>query len=194
MQTRFTIGFVAITAGALVAIGAARQTVGAAAPKAVQAAPAAQQAALQPPAKPGEKLETPPPPFSEGIYPCSNCHKLIEPNRKRRTLEFHTEIVLKHDEEHRWCLDCHDANDRDVLHLANGDKLPFEESYLLCGQCHGEKLRDWRVGVHGRRVGNWNGQKQYLLCVNCHWPHEPRFKPLEPKPAPKRPTRPGGGN
>ena len=52
----------------------------------------------------------------------------------------HTDIVLKHDEEHRWCLDCHDADDRDLLHLASGERVPFDESYRLCGQCHGEKL------------------------------------------------------
>ena len=65
--------------------------------------------------------------------------------------------------------------------------MPFEESYRLCGQCHGEKFRDWRAGVHGRRTGYWNGHKQYLLCAHCHNPHQPRFKPLAPKPAPRRP-------
>ena len=37
--------------------------------------------------------------------------------------------------------------------------MSFAESYVLCGQCHGEKLRDWRAGVHGRRTGQWNGHK-----------------------------------
>ncbi|HXK06802.1 MAG TPA: hypothetical protein VMS37_30690 [Verrucomicrobiae bacterium] len=139
-----------------------------------------------------EKLELPPPPFSEGIYPCSNCHAAMPVDRKRRELTMmHTDIVLKHDEEHRWCLDCHDATNRDQLHLASGEPVPFEESYRLCGQCHGEKLRDWRAGVHGRRTGNWNGEKQYLLCVHCHSPHQPRFKAIAPKPAPKKPQHPG---
>jgi hypothetical protein len=138
----------------------------------------------------GETLEVPPPPFSDGIYPCNTCHDTLKPNPERRALEFHDEIQLKHDEQHRWCLDCHDAANRDVLHLASGAKLPFEESYMLCGQCHGEKLRDWRAGVHGRRTGQWNGHKTYLLCVHCHSPHQPHFKPLAPKPAPKPPARP----
>ena len=111
-------------------------------------------------------------------------------NRTRRALtDMHTDIVLKHDEEHRWCLDCHDAENRDVLHLAGGEHVPFEESYRLCGQCHGEKLRDWRAGVHGRRSGDWNGHKTYLLCAHCHNPHQPRFAPLAPKPAPVRAGR-----
>lgn len=101
----------------------------------------------------------------------------------------HEDIVLQHDEAHRWCLDCHDADNRDVLHLASGEPVPFAESYRLCGQCHGEKYRDWRAGVHGRRVGEWNGHKRYLLCAHCHNPHQPRFRALEPKPAPRKPER-----
>ena len=138
-----------------------------------------------------EHLEVPPPPFSEGIFPCTACHEGVPVNRKRRALsDMHTEIELKHDTEHRWCLDCHDADNRDWLHLASGERVPFEESYRLCGQCHGEKLRDLRAGIHGRRTGDWNGHKRYLLCAHCHNPHQPRFRPLEPMPAPQRPTHP----
>jgi hypothetical protein len=149
-------------------------------------------AAQNAPKRAEERVELPPPPFSEGIFPCSNCHAGMPVDRKRRPLTaMHTDIVLKHDEEHRWCLDCHDATNRDRLHLASGEPVAFEESYRLCGQCHGEKLRDWRAGVHGRRTGNWNGEKQYLLCVHCHSPHQPRFKAIAPKPAPKKPVHPG---
>ena len=155
-----------------------------------QAAPPQATPAVRPPVQ--ERLEVPPPPFSDGIFPCSNCHGAMKPNRTRRPLsDMHTDIVLKHDEEHRWCLDCHDADNRDVLHLASGEPVPFDESYRLCGQCHGEKLRDWRAGIHGRRTGEWNGHKGYLLCAHCHNPHQPRFQALAPKPAPKPPKHPG---
>jgi hypothetical protein len=147
------------------------------------------------------RVEVPPPPFSDGIFPCTECHNAdMPPNRTRRVLtDMHDDINLRHDEEHRWCLDCHDADDRNVLHLAGGEKVPFDESYRVCGQCHGEKLRDWRAGVHGRRSGQWNGHKTYLLCAHCHSPHQPRFARLAPKPAPRRPipghasvAQPGG--
>ncbi len=157
--------------------------------EAAMAAP--EQAGLQ--VEAAERLEVPPPPFSPGIFPCSSCHGMIPANPTRRGLIFHTEIVLSHDEEHRWCLDCHDAEDRDWLHLASGELVPFEESYRLCGQCHGEKYRDWRVGVHGRRSGDWNGHKTYLLCAHCHNPHRPRFEPVEPEPAPIPPAETVGG-
>ena len=145
-------------------------------------------AALQTAGAHSEELEVPPPPFSPGIFPCSNCHGMMPTNPERRDLTgFHTEIDLQHDEEHRWCLDCHDAENRDQLHLASGEPVSFQESYRLCGQCHGEKYRDWRAGVHGRRTGDWNGHKTYLLCAHCHNPHSPRFEPLEPEPAPIAP-------
>ncbi len=147
-----------------------------------------------PPAEEGgvpEGIQVPKPPFSEGIFPCSSCHdgKAMKPNPKRRVLtDMHTDIELRHGPASRWCLDCHDLNDRDKLHLVSGEKIDFTVSYRLCGQCHGDKYRDWKVGVHGKRTGSWNGQKQYLLCVNCHNPHSPHFKPLKPMPPPVPPT------
>jgi hypothetical protein len=134
---------------------------------------------------------TAPPPFSDGIFPCTDCHDPELPvNARRREMKLaHRDIVLHHNEEERWCLDCHDAADRDQLHLASGELIPFEKSYRLCGQCHGDKCRDWRAGVHGRRTGEWNGEKNYLLCVNCHNAHSPAFQPLKPEPAPIPPRR-----
>ncbi len=150
--------------------------------------------APQPLESPEERVEVPPPPFSPGIYPCSNCHSMLPVNPTRRELTgFHTDIVLRHDEENRWCLDCHDAENRDQLHLASGEPVLFEESYRLCGQCHGEKYRDWRAGIHGRRSGDWNGHKSYLLCAHCHNPHEPHFQPLKPEAAPFPPEETVGG-
>ena len=136
-----------------------------------------------------EGIQVPKPPFSEGVFPCTACHdgKQLKVNTQRRELAMHSEIELKHGPDSRWCLDCHDANSRDNLHLASGEKVEFTASFKLCGQCHGDKFRDWRVGVHGKRTGSWNGPKQYLLCVHCHDPHSPHFKPLKPMPPPTRP-------
>jgi hypothetical protein len=156
--------------------------------------------------KPEVLVEAKPPPFSEGIFPCMECHKDTK-DKTRRELAFHDEqqSVFDHDAEHRWCLDCHDYENRNVLRLASGATVPFTESYRLCGQCHGDKFRDWRSGIHGKRVGMWDGAKTYFLCVNCHNPHSPRFKGvkeivvdgkptvtptlqmIKPEPRPKRP-------
>jgi hypothetical protein len=112
---------------------------------------------------------------------CQTCHAEIrEPA--------HKDIILRHAEEQRGCLDCHDADDRDVLRLANGSPLSFDESYRLCGQCHGTQLRDWRDGLHGKRTGMWDGEATSLLCVHCHRdPHQPSFPSMTPLPPPMRP-------
>ena len=133
-----------------------------------------------------EEFPVEPPPLSEDYYPCvENCHRDLTTNPTPRKLEEeHTDIQLHHAEQFRWCLDCHDAKDRDKLHLQSGEKIDFSESYRLCGQCHGDKYRDWKKGIHGKRTGYWNGKKEYLLCAHCHNPHSPRFKPLKPEPPP----------
>jgi hypothetical protein len=136
------------------------------------------------------KYFVPPPPFSEDIFPCSDCHEDMDVNPERRMLEDeHVEISesFNHASKQRWCLDCHNPDNRDVLRLANGELISFEESYFLCGQCHGTIFRDWKAGIHGKRTGEWNGKKQYRLCVHCHNPHSPKFKPLKPMPPPDNP-------
>jgi hypothetical protein len=128
--------------------------------------------------------------FSSDYFPCNDCHSELEPNTQRRELvEMHDDIIFDHDSENRWCLACHFTDDRDSLVLAGGKLLGFNESYKLCGQCHGPKIRDWKLGIHGKRTGEWNGQKQYRLCVHCHDPHSPKIKSLKPMPAPRRPDQ-----
>lgn len=175
----------------------------ASAPKAILAAAAGAAGAAAPPPQMSPAAPTtlpavaggdamypvPPPPFTPGVFPCSGCHDPNLPvNAERRELKKpHEDIRLQHDEEHRWCLDCHNAENRDVLRTAGGAPIPFTESYRLCGQCHGLQFRDWKAGVHGKRTGEWNGKREYLLCVHCHNPHSPKFKPLAPLPPPRRP-------
>lgn len=135
-------------------------------------------------------IQVPPPPLNEDTFPCSMCHADMETNLEKRDLvDFHDDIVLNHDEENRWCMACHDAKNRDMLHSASGKLIEFSESYKLCGQCHGPKLRDWEAGIHGRRTGQWNGEKQYLLCAHCHDPHSPRFPKMKPDPTPIKPGK-----
>lgn len=135
-----------------------------------------------------KKFFVTPPPFSEGIFPCSQCHAGMPVNRTPRKLEaMHQDISLKH-MPGGWCFDCHNPDNRDTLRLANGKIVKFEESYNLCGQCHGTILREWKNGLHGKRTGSWSGEKQYYLCVSCHWPHDPPFQPIKPLPPPVKPA------
>ncbi len=134
-------------------------------------------------------------PLSKTISPCRACHgpeKDFPVNFKRREdLLAHTNIKLNHGGVRLWCLDCHSPDNRNfLLPLSDGKAIDFERSYLLCGKCHGTKYRDWKYGIHGKRTGSWNGVKNYYLCVTCHDPHSPRFKPMAPMPPPEKPWTP----
>jgi len=136
----------------------------------------------------GETFRVREPLAYEDYFPCTDCHGEMEVNYDRRELvEMHDDIQLNHGPEDRWCFDCHNPEDRDNLRLANGTLISFEESYRLCGQCHGTIFRDWREGIHGRREGFWSGAKSYQLCAHCHNPHAPKFAAIEPLPPPVRP-------
>jgi hypothetical protein len=135
-----------------------------------------------------KRFFVPSPPFTPGIFPCSQCHQGMPVNNQPRKLEMmHTEIELKH-LPGGWCFDCHNPSNKDKLRLANGKLIDFEESYYLCAQCHGVVFRDWKSGIHGKRTGMWNGDKQYMLCVHCHSPHNSAFKPFQPLPPPVNPS------
>ena len=85
-----------------------------------------------------------------------------------------------------WCLDCHAAEDYDKLVRLNGELLTFNESHLLCGECHGPKLRDWDKGIHGSTTGYWDmarGDEDATvrkLCIECHLSHSPAFPAMMP--------------
>lgn len=121
-------------------------------------------------------------------YPCSMCHKVLPLNTTpRKLVNAPHPAALDHGKGRFWCLDCHQGNDRDVLHLANGTKVDFDESYRLCGQCHGPRERDWAFGAHGKRVAGWTGERQLYSCTHCHDPHNPTLAPRNPaKPPPVR--------
>lgn len=132
------------------------------------------------------------PPNKLTIFPCSDCHdKSWETNSQRRDLIEPHDVTpgkfINHDSENRWCLDCHSSNNRDKFRLLNGKLIDFKEYYKVCEQCHKRVYREWKMGVHGKRTGFWNGEKQYMHCSQCHNPHNPPFKALEPMPPPRKP-------
>ncbi len=123
-------------------------------------------------------------------YPCTSCHKDRKPDPKRRPLkEFHRtryEEFLHGDDEF-WCYQCHSIENIDKLKMANGQIVSFDEAPLLCTSCHGDKLQDWKRGIHGLASGQWNGAKLRRPCTSCHNPHNPRFQSIEPEKPPARP-------
>lgn len=119
-------------------------------------------------------------------YPCvERCHarRAFDPT-PRALREFHTGREVRHGPAIRWCGFCHALGDLDHLRLIDGEAVGFDASHRLCGQCHGEKLRDWERGIHGSQSGSWAGVRLRRSCVTCHDPHTPRRPTFDPLPPP----------
>lgn len=125
------------------------------------------------------------------FYPCDTCHNLIPVNPTPRKLEASPhQIEFNHGGGRFWCLSCHHTDERNHLRTLDGArKLEFDEAYLVCGQCHANRQKDWYFGAHGKRVANWHGERQLHNCTHCHDAHDPRIKPRKPQPPP--PVRSG---
>lgn len=132
---------------------------------------------------------------------CAFCHngKIVPfpKNKKPRLIVMHQDIVenslqLMHGRAAFWCLDCHSATNRNKLIDHMGNEISFNQPQKLCGKCHGEVYIDWRMGIHGKRIGSWlkGSKKRWWVCTECHNPHTVqinRFNPIKPEPAPHLP-------
>jgi hypothetical protein len=123
-------------------------------------------------------------------YPCSNCHAALKPNPQPRKLQAAPHAAdLPHGNGRMWCVTCHSVDQRDQLSLLAGGRADFDRSDLVCGQCHGQRHRDWFHGGHGKRDAVWAGDRRLFACTHCHDPHNPVLQPREPQAPP--PVRAG---
>jgi hypothetical protein len=139
--------------------------------------------------------------FNMGPDGCATCHNgatvPFPKDKKPRLIAMHQDIVenslqLKHGRGAIWCLDCHNATNRNKLIDRQGNELSFNQPQRLCGSCHGEVYIDWREGIHGKRIGAWatGGKKRWWVCTECHNPHTVqinRFNPINPEAPPPLP-------
>lgn len=144
-----------------------------------------------PPPKHAEQVQIEPRSDLLPAYPCSACHADRKPRPEKYVLkEFHEvrNHEFSHGEDAFWCYQCHSIKNIDKLVTSTGELVSFDEAWRLCTACHGDKLKDWRAGMHGLVVGNWNGEKRKKSCPACHDPHDPRYPSLKPEkpPAPSK--------
>lgn len=123
-----------------------------------------------------------------GNYPCTDCHDEDDQksNPKIRELEEeHEDLNLVHGKGRFWCLTCHASENRDTLTSLKKQEISFDDSYLLCGQCHFQRQKDFFMGAHGKRKDSWQGEKKLTQCTECHNPHVPKIKDRPPVAVPK---------
>lgn len=120
------------------------------------------------------------------VYKCTECHTSIESLRTQHSdIKEHPDVVLTHG-INTACVNCHHPTNRNVYVDHDGSEIPSETPARLCAKCHGPTYREWEVGIHGRQNGYWDvtrGLREKLLCIQCHDPHNPAFKPMTPEPS-----------
>ncbi len=126
------------------------------------------------------------------LLPCSKCHQPDPPKLENlpELMALHPNPVeMYHGNGMMWCTVCHQSKESDFLHTFRGEKVELDKAYLVCGQCHADRQKDWYFGGHGKRVANWRGERILFNCTACHDPHDPGIKPRKPQPPP--PVRTG---
>ena len=130
-------------------------------------------------------------------WPCMDCHDSVERTTGPFTFKPpHQRLEVDHMAGAEICATCHDTVDMDRLVLITGESISLAEPHRLCGQCHGEKKRDWDVGVHRNQVGSWAGVAHRYTCTDCHDAHVPTVPTLAAAPPPPFPRMgiPKGGH
>ena len=133
------------------------------------------------------------------LVECSICHSTRTPNFDNRYTtdlkDFHKEVQVAHGNV--TCLSCHHPDDYRSLRLADGTRVEFENVMQLCGQCHGQQLRDYQHGAHGGMSGYWDlsrGPQYKNNCVDCHLAHHPKFPLMQTDFKPRDRFLPGVGS
>ena len=111
-------------------------------------------------------------------FPCSDCHtKPVEQLQSGDLAKAHWDVQLDHaGEDVMNCMTCHNTDNMDMLHSSTGSAIDFNQSFMLCGQCHSPQYKDWLGGGHGKRLESWAPPRVSNTCTNCHNPHKPSFK------------------
>lgn len=119
-----------------------------------------------------------------GTASCATCHSVRPPNRQNRAEdldEFHQGMSLSHG--NLGCYACHNPQDANQLHLADGTAVAYQDVMTLCSQCHGAQATAFEKGAHGGMNGFWDltrGPQQRNNCIDCHQPHHPQFPKMTP--------------
>lgn len=111
-------------------------------------------------------------------YACTECHiqSLESMKNNSNQKRAHWDIKMQHANENAMnCATCHNGEDMDNLNSLTGASIDYNQSYLLCAQCHSSQFTDWKGGAHGKNIGGWAKPRAAMTCVNCHNPHQPQI-------------------
>jgi predicted CXXCH cytochrome family protein len=118
---------------------------------------------------------------------CQLCHikrvnREVFIPKKNSTKSEHFEIIISHGNLKKSCNDCHDVNNSNYLFAP----ATFQNTTPLCARCHNERVVEWQNGLHGKKIGSWDKNKNISYqCIDCHYSHSVSFKKMQANPGPK---------
>jgi len=122
--------------------------------------------------------------------PCATCHAERRPadgtNLTMSAGPPHQGITVEHGGQP--CQGCHEPPDYERFRRQSGVPLQYRDVMDLCAQCHGRQKRDFEHGAHGGMNGFWDlnlGPRQLNHCLDCHDPHKPASRQVEPAELPR---------
>lgn len=122
---------------------------------------------------------------------CQFCH--ISKNTKfvtktKETELEHKRIVAKHGNKNLECNHCHDKANHEYLRNTKEFPASFRNTSPVCYRCHVETFRDWELKIHGKNTKSWKaGEEVGRHCIDCHNPHDVKFKEMEAFAPPSKP-------
>lgn len=126
------------------------------------------------------------------IFNCTDCHADFKvKTMAREMVADHQDLNYDHIKGDNWCFSCHyqQLDKRNRIKLTSGKYRGPEDLIKLCSQCHGEKTREWQIGIHGKTTGTWktygDQEGKKMTCHQCHSPHHPRSFQVIPEPGPR---------
>jgi len=155
------------------------------------------------------------------LYPCERCHLKLRLTGVRKASAHHAIDLTVGAHKGLVCANCHVpptmsklVGGVDVVAFYKGD---YKELNIVCANCHKRTYHDYISLVHGNKTIVCKGETKILVkgykgvsywlhlcqdytsltvmpargCVECHDPHDPRYRPLAPlSPPSMRPPPP----
>ena len=98
---------------------------------------------------------------------CGKCHVTVEATYDK---SIHGQLLAKGDPRAPNCIDCHSAHQ-----IVNPNVKNFkEQSDIVCGKCHQDRLEHYRETYHGKAMalGQANSTAEVAACYDCHGNHD----------------------
>ena len=111
---------------------------------------------------------------AQNLQNCQLCHTGANVITAGDGKQSHWDVNLHHSPAMK-CSTCHDPLRPEQLVLGD-QRVGLDQAYELCGSCHFQQKKDFKIGAHGKRLTGWASLRVVKNCTECHKAHQPKFE------------------